>query len=368
MNDLTIDRQTLQSMLVGGEPVTLLDIRNKVDFQEWSLPNSLNADVIKSLRENNTQAMTTLKLPLSKPVVTICGAGVLSQAAAEQLRAQGYKAWSLAGGMKAWSMAWNVAELSTTSNEFRVIQVRRTGKGCLSYLIGSGDETAVVDASLNPEIYIELAQQYGWEITHVLDTHVHADHLSRSRLLAQMTGATLYLPYQAKVKFPYTAVYDNDVIGVGWTQIKALHTPGHTLESSSYLVADGVLLTGDTLFLSTVGRPDLEATGDEATHRAHLLYQSLQRLMTLSPVICVLPGHADEPIPFDNQVITASLGQVRQETAVLSLDEDAFVATVLQRIPATPPNHARIVAQNVAGHLPEGDLTEWEAGANRCAI
>src|SRR3954447_3824449 len=107
------------------------------------------------------------------PVVTVCGAGKVSLIAAEHLRARGFDARSLAGGMKAWSLAWNTAEVSLPDSAATVVQVRRTGKGCLSYLIGSDGEAAVVDASLAPDVYQNLAVEHGWEIRHVLDTHVH---------------------------------------------------------------------------------------------------------------------------------------------------------------------------------------------------
>jgi glyoxylase-like metal-dependent hydrolase (beta-lactamase superfamily II) len=124
----------------------------------------------------------------------------------------------------------------------------------------------------------------------VFDTHIHADHLSRSRLMAEATGAKLYLPALERVTFPLTAVHNNDVLTIGAAQIKALHTPGHTLESTSYLINNEALLTGHTLFLAAVGRPDLKADPEQSRRRAYLLYGSLQRLLALShPVGCGAP-------------------------------------------------------------------------------
>lgn len=368
MNEHTIDVVALQTMLQSGAPATLLDIRQTADFAEWRIPNSVHIAAIDALRTNEPNALKGLVLDKDKPIVTICGAGVMSEVATSQLRAQGYDAVSLSGGMQAWSMAWNVAEVPTNNPDLEVIQVRRTGKGCLSYMIHSDGETAVIDASLPPEVYLTLAQQRGWQITHVLDTHIHADHLSRSRMLSQVAVATLYLPAQERVGFVFTAVSDNDVIPVGAVQIEAIHSPGHTLESICYLINGTILLTGDTLFPAAVGRPDLEATPAEASERAHLLYRTLQRLLILSPTTLILAGHASEPIAFDGRFIGASLQQAVRQTAVLALDETNFVQTLLQQIPATPPNHQHIVAFNEAGQLPDGDLTEWEAGGNRCAI
>ena len=270
--------------------------------------------------------------------------------------------------MKAWSLAWNDAAVPLSGRDTHVIQVRRTGKGCLSYLIGSEGQAAVIDAALDPQVYLELARQHGWQITHVLDTHVHADHLSRSRPLAAASGATLYLPGQKRVSYPFTAVYDRDVLAVGAARIVTLRTPGHTLESSCYLLNDEALFTGDTLFLAAVGRPDLEANPEEARRRAHLLWGSVRRLLDLPPETLVLPGHASQPVAFDRRPLVAPLAQVRQQTALLSLAEGDFVDALLQRIPATPPNHRRIVALNEAGDMPAGDVTDLEAGANRCAV
>jgi glyoxylase-like metal-dependent hydrolase (beta-lactamase superfamily II) len=368
MSEQTIDVQTLQTMLAAGEPVTVLDVRRTADFQEWAIPGSAHADVYDDLKSNNPQALKDVTLAPGRPIVTVCREGVVSLEAARQLRQQGYAALSLAGGMKAWSLAWNSATVPTANPDWRIIQVRRTGKGCLSYLIGSEGQAAVVDAALDPAVYLELARQQGWQITHVLDTHIHADHLSRGRWLAEVCEATFYLPAQQRATYPFTAVHDHDILPIGAARMATLHTPGHTLESVCYCVNEEALITGDTLFLTAVGRPDLEATADDAYHRAHLLYSSLQQLLTLPPQTLILPGHTDQPVPFDGQAIYAPLAQVQRDTAVLALSESDFVNTLLQRLPETPPNHGRIVAFNEAGEWPEGNVTDLEAGANRCAV
>ena len=309
-----------------------------------------------------------LTLPADRPVVTVCGAGKTSQTAAAQLRARGYDARSLTGGMKAWSLAWNSAEIPLPISDTEIVQVRRTGKGCLSYLIGSQGEAAVIDPALDPESYIELARHYGWVITHVLDTHVHADHLMRSRLLTERTGATLHLPATDRVAYPFAPLHDGDVVDIGNATVRILATPGHTPESVSYLLDGEALFTGDTLFLAGVGRPDLEASPEEARERAHVLHRSLVRLLALPPETIVLPGHTNAPVAFDRTPLRGTLAEVRERVALLRQDEDAFVAAILARIPATPPNHHQIVALNEAGQLPDGDLTDLEAGANRCAV
>jgi glyoxylase-like metal-dependent hydrolase (beta-lactamase superfamily II) len=134
-------------------------------------------------------------------------------------------------------------------------------------------------------------------------------------------------------------------------------------------VLDGVaVFTGDTLFLNGVGRPDLDASPDEARTRARLLHRSLRMLRTLPPATTILPGHTSEPAAFDGEPIAAPLGEVVDRVAILGLAEAAFVEAILARISPAPPNHARIVDLNERGEMPAGDPTDLEAGANRCAV
>jgi hypothetical protein len=127
------------------------------------------------LKAHDPHALDSVVLPLDVPVVTVCNSGYTSRIASKQLQARGIEAHSLEGGMQAWSLAWNTADVPLPSNSTEVIQVRRVGKGCLSYLIGSQGEAAVIDAALPPEVYLNLAKSRGWSITAVLDTHIHAD-------------------------------------------------------------------------------------------------------------------------------------------------------------------------------------------------
>ena len=364
----TIDVDQLTAWLAQGRPVTVLDVRPHGERAEWSIPGSLHVDVYEDLKAGRVTLLSELELPHSQPVVTVCGAGKTSLIAAEYLRRQGLDARSLEGGMRAWSLAWNQAPVLLPTSPAQVTQVRRTGKGCLSYLVGVDGTAAVVDPSLSPDVYIELARARGWEIAHVLETHVHADHLSRGRTLAELSGATLYLPAGAPVTYPYTALSDGDELALGPSRIRMLHTPGHTLESSSYLLDQQALFTGDTLFVGAVGRPDLEASPDQARQRARLIYASLARLLALPTATIIFPCHTSEPVAFDGLALATTVAAARARIALLRLPEAEFVEALLSRVPATPPNHHTIVELNRAGALPAGDLSELEAGANRCAV
>jgi glyoxylase-like metal-dependent hydrolase (beta-lactamase superfamily II)/rhodanese-related sulfurtransferase len=368
MTQTTINVETLMDMLDRGESVTVLDIRRTEARTEWAIPGSIHVDAYEGLRSGDPDALASVDLPRDVPVVTVCNVGKTSMIAAEQLRARGFRALSLEGGMKAWSLAWNSAEMPVPDLAVRIIQVRRTGKGCLSYVVGSNGEAAVIDATLAPETYLNLVGAHGWRIRSVLETHIHADHLSRSQRLAELSGAAVHLPEQKRVSYPFTPVRNGDVLKIGAARLVAMRTPGHTLESTCYLLDDQILFTGDTLFLEGVGRPDLEASPEETRTRAHALHRSLKRILDLPSETLVLPGHTSEPTPFDGEPLAGKLAQVREKVEVLGASEDVFVKVILARVPPTPPNHHRIVASNEAGTLPEGDPTDLEAGANRCAV
>ena len=203
---------------------------------------------------------------------------------------------------------------------------------------------------------------------YVLDTHVHADHLSRSRALADAAGAALLLPAQNRVAFAFTAVKDGQTIEFGRSRITVISAPGHTMESACYHLDGQALFTGDTLFIAGVGRPDLQASPDEARERAKVLYRSLRRLLQLPADTLVFPGHASEPPAFDRKPIAERLGKISARIAAWLRSEQDFLAAILDRIPSTPPNYIRIVELNEAGTMPEGDASELEAGANRCAV
>ena len=365
----TITADELRRRLESDRPVTVIDIRPTAEFAEWHVPGSRNVPAYEALKQGDPGPISDLSFSKGEPVVTVCGAGKTSRAAARLLREEGKIAYSLDGGLRSWSLAWNTAETFFSEAAAQVIQIRRTGKGCLSYLIGSKGEALAVDPSLAPEIYESLAQKQDWDISGVLDTHVHADHLSRARQLAGQTGAALYLPEQDRISYPFRSLQEGDEVSVGSAVVKVLHTPGHTPESMTYQLGSSALFTGDTLFPGGVGRPDLDASEEQASKKARQLYQSLQRLAGLQGDMLVLPGHASRPVPFDGKLIGSSLRQVTRAVRAFEWPESRFVGKITDRLPPAPPNHETVVKCNENGQLPgEQDRMDLEAGANRCAV
>src|SRR5438132_5520356 len=190
----TISTEDLRELLERGTPLTVLDVRPAAERTEWSIPGSVHADAYEALRRADPTALADFHPSNGDGVVTICAAGKTSRLAAERLRARGLVAVSLEGGMRAWSLAWNSAEVPCPGSTAWIVQLRRAGKGCLSYLIGSHGDAAVIDASLDPQVYQRVADTNGWHIRTVLETHVDADHLSPPPASRPNTGATPPLP------------------------------------------------------------------------------------------------------------------------------------------------------------------------------
>ena len=221
-----------------------------------------------------------------------------------------------------------------------------TSTGCASYLFGCGTlaKCAVVDPQADlVDRYLEEAQRAGMKITHVFDTHVHADHRSGGRALADRAGARYCLHRSAELDFAFDPVDDGQEIELGNTRVKVLHTPGHTPESISLLVTDlrrgpepWFVCTGDALFVGAVGRPDLP--GHERDNAA-LLHRALhEKLLTLPKDLEVYPAHiggsacgagiSGKP--------SSTLGFELKWNPLLSLPREAFVEKVVESIPARP--------------------------------
>ncbi|MGH9386351.1 MAG: MBL fold metallo-hydrolase [Vicinamibacterales bacterium] len=228
-------------------------------------------------------------------------------------------------------------------------------RGCAAYLFGCGTlgRCAVVDARAEDvEVYAAFASSKEMRITHVIDTHVHADHRSGGRELARRTGGRYCLHESADVAISFTPLRDGEEIELGNTHVSVIHTPGHSPESVCLLVTDRkrgsdpwFVLTGDTLFVGAVGRPDLPGRARE--HAAELYASLHEKLLTLPGDLEIYPGH------FSGSLCgaglsgkpTSTIAFERRWNPMLSLDRDGFI-DALTNVPAKPEEMEEILSFN----------------------
>jgi hydroxyacylglutathione hydrolase len=246
--------------------------------------------------------------------------------------------------------------------------------GCLaqaSYMIGSEGEAAVVDPRRDVDEYIAEAERQGLAIRHIVETHLHADFVSGHRELAQRTGARIYIGARAGASFAHVPVVEGTEISFGAVTLRFLETPGHTPESVCVLVTDSAespdpkaVLTGDTLFVGDVGRPDLLGAAMPATELAGLLYDSLhQKLLTLSDAVEVYPAHGAGSLCGKNisSETSSTIGQQRRfNHALAPMPREEFVRRLTSDLPEAPGYFARDVEWNRRGAASLSELPALE--------
>jgi glyoxylase-like metal-dependent hydrolase (beta-lactamase superfamily II) len=343
-----------------GEPV-VLDVRQPDEVQAWAIPGAVNIP----LGDLSSRAH---ELPRDGEIVIVCASGNRSSYAADALAHAGYHVANLRGGMAAWGQVYDWVTVDV--DDVRIVQVRRRGKGCLSYVVGAAGEAVVIDPSVELDVYVQVAAEHDWRITHVFDTHLHADHLSGARDLAEATGATLHLNPADAFRFPFQPLHDGEHFSLPGgleLSVAALHTPGHTEGSTIYFVNNRAVLTGDTLFVEGVGRPDLAERAEEFARNLHRSLE--EKVLTLDDDTLVLPGHYGDAVPVHpDQPVGATLGELRRTLAPLRMDEPAFVDWATSRTTERPPNYVEIVKANMGRpEMPVELLRRLEVGPNRCS-
>jgi glyoxylase-like metal-dependent hydrolase (beta-lactamase superfamily II)/rhodanese-related sulfurtransferase len=361
--DEDISANELKELLDVGKEPYLLDVREPSEFADWNIKGSMNITLGTLSNEDQLK-----KIPKDKEVVTICPAGNRSMVAKFILSRHGYRVRSLEGGLTAWTTAYEYAsdDYDVDGQRLGLIQVRRIGKGCLSYLIESGGEAAVIDPVFPVDDYIRVAKDLEVKITMVYDTHQHADHVSAARVLASETGAELYLSGYEGYAFKHNKLEGGDKHKIGAVVIKVIHTPGHTAGSLSLLLGNKLLITGDTLFVNGVGRPDLRENAEEL---APVLYDTIHgKLLSLPEDVQIFPAHFDG-LAKGGELITASLAELK-ENELLKLGKDEFVSKILSAVMPTPPHHKEIIAINKGAkeRLSVSEIEALEMGPNRCSI
>jgi glyoxylase-like metal-dependent hydrolase (beta-lactamase superfamily II)/rhodanese-related sulfurtransferase len=357
-----VSPQLLKEALDTGAAMTVLDVRDPDEYASWRIPGSVNMPE-RHLRER------VHDLPRHREIVTVCLHGVRSARATRFLLEQGYAARTMAGGMVAWNSVYDVADVPTGSADIQVLQFRRLGKGCVSYLLGGRGEAFIIDPTIDSDVYLREAEARGLHINAVIDTHIHADHVSGGWELTARTGTEYSTPIVPGGKrIGHGTIHLNTLLSLGGALLRVIATPGHTRESVTYVVED-LALTGDTLFTDSVGRPDL---GENTRSFAATLWDTLHNVLgTLPTETRVLPAHVGESTRMAARTpVTATIGEIQKTVSAFRMAREEFVAWVVENTPEKPPNVETIKGINL-GLSPRPaveDIRELEAGPNRCAV
>lgn len=369
-----ISAKELTQKILSKEKVFIVDVRNTDAFDDWKVEGR-NVEVINApyteIKEKGIDSFLD-KFPESQTIHVICAKGNSSLKAAGVIAEAGYTdVYSITGGMSAWSEHLEPIKIGDLHGGGTLHQFVRIGKGCLSYLIQSNGEAAIVDAARITEPYRKILAENDIKLTRVLDTHLHADHISGGRELAESSRAEYFLPPKdaEDLQFSYEPVKDGDQYEVGNSTIKALYSPGHTIGSTSYIIDDQYLLTGDILFIDSIGRPDLAGKAEDWV--GDLRTTLYRRYKHLDENLIVLPAHYTGINEMNEDgSISAQLGTLYQENHGLNIDdEEEFRKTVSENLPPQPNSYEEIRKTNMGKETPDEEKqTAMETGPNRCAV
>jgi len=356
------------------EKLFILDVRNEGDFQDWKIEGEnftyLNVPYFELL--DGVEGIID-QIPSDREILVVCAKEGSSVFVADMLSDSGLEVSYLEGGMKAWSEYLEPVKVGDLKNGGEIYQFVRIGKGCLSYMAISNGEAAIIDATRMTDIYVDFAAKMDAQIKHVFDTHLHADHISGGRKTAEQTGASYWLPPKdaEEVTFDYKQLEEGKDVMIGNTKIsiQPLYSPGHTIGSTSFVIDDTYLLTGDILFIDSIGRPDLAGKAEDWVADLHeTLYN---RYKELSDELIVLPAHfmiIDELN--DNGSVSEKLGTLYARNHGLNIEDEAeFRRTVTENLPPQPNAYQEIRETNMGKINPDLDKQrEMEIGPNRCAV
>ena len=374
----SIEPDELKRRVDAGEQLTILDARMQSDYEEWRIDGenveSINVPYFEFLDDELDEGVLA-QIPDDRELTVLCAKGGASEYVAGTLAENGYDVHHLEEGMNGWARIYEAVEVERYDGAGTLVQYQRPSSGCLGYFVYDGDEAAVIDPlRAFTDRYLADADALGVDLTYAIDTHIHADHISGVRALATagVEGVIPEASVDRGVTYAdeMTLAADGDAFQVGDATIETVSTPGHTSGMTSYLIDDSLLATGDGLFTESVARPDLEEGDDGAPEAAAQLYQSLQeRVLTLPDETLIGGAHySDAAEPAADGTYTAPIGQLTEEMAALTMDEDSFVELILADMPPRPANYETIIPTNLGQYEADDDEAfELELGPNNCA-
>jgi glyoxylase-like metal-dependent hydrolase (beta-lactamase superfamily II) len=375
MSITTYTAAELYAWITGKEDMVFVDVRNAADFARFHVesPYPIEMYNIAYFDFMEIEEESVAKVPKNRRIRVICAKEGSAKYVAEILEKHGFEDVAyLEGGIKTWGNLL-VPVLLNPGADFRLYQFIRPGKASCSYGLIWGDELMLFDPSRNIKFYLDFAAGQGCRPVKTFETHLQADYIAGSRLLAAATGAEFLANTNdfAHAKITYTPLQDGEIKGFsrqGGPTVRVLFTPGHTPGSTSFIINEQYLLSGDTIFIHSIGRPDLGGKVDEWSD---ILYHSLEKVRTLDDRLIVLPGHYmswDEATP--DLTFAATLAETRRYNANIHAitDTAAFLAFIKANMRKQPDEYATIRLINANLEAVDDDRAEeLDLGKNECA-
>jgi len=374
-----IPPQELAERLDRGESLQVLDVRatEKVERGHITMGSDLDFHAAPNSKLLTLPDVASVGLDRSRPIAVVCNHGNSSKKATAFLRERGYEAYSVIGGMAAWETVYVARHLSPTASLSHVVQLDRVGKGALSYILVSDGDAVLVDPGRHLDRYEAVFRDLKATPAAVVDTHIHADYLSGGRAAAARWQIPYFLhpddavsPYDnTPGRLNYQPLSEGDTIAFGHATLRAQHVPGHTLGSIVLIADEGLALTGDFLFVRSIGRPDLAG---HAKAWAELLWHSLERARETWPGdLVVLPAHyASEDERRADRVIAARFDVITATNPPAAIqDERVFLQWIAEHQTSFPDAYRTIKEANLdLVDLSDADAEVIESGPNQCAV
>ncbi|NNF98216.1 MAG: MBL fold metallo-hydrolase [Desulfobacteraceae bacterium] len=360
--------------LVNRDDFLLLDVRNDVEFGRFKVEGPFPVDMLNVpyMEFIEMEDESVAKVPHGKKVRIVCAREGSSKYIGEILTGRGYTDVAhMKVGIKAWGNLLAPVRVAKGGN-YELFQFRRPGKASCSYGLISGREMMVFDPAKNFKFYLDFAKDKGCAVTKTFETHRQADYISGSDMLRRAAAVEIVAPADdfKEARFPYTPARHGDRHRMGeGPEVEIIHTPGHTPGSTCYRIDGKYLITGDTVFIKSIGRPDL---GGMAKAWSELLFGTMTgTLLKLADDTVILPGHYMEWDEADeNLLFAATMGKIKSLNAdIYAIDNaDDFYEFIEANMRPQPEEYAKI--RDINAGLAEVDEEQQEImdiGKNECA-
>ncbi len=360
----------------SGEEFILLDVRDEEDYTEFNIegPNEVVSINIPYVEFMDNEIMSVLNVP-EKPVKVICAKEGSSRFVASILDNHQRTGISyLEGGITSWGDVLIPKKISSDSDSFELWQFIRPGKASCSYALICNQEMYVFDPTRDAEFYQTFAEDKNTKITHVFETHLQADYISGGATLSELVGAK-YVVNESdfnSATFAYHSLQHGELFSLGenGASVLSLHSPGHTPGSTTYIIDERFMISGDTVFIVSIGRPDL---GGKVVEWSKQLYATLKERITVLPEeLIVLPGHFSSwktEMDSEGRICTNFGNVLKNNDEIYGIDnEDEFVEYIKSHMRKQPDIYDEIRQVNNGLIVPcEDTMKTMDLGKNECS-